>query len=271
MPRAWVASATTSSGRALRRLASICELRHDGVELGGGLRVFRLQDPAGGEVARHLELRQPGPRAVFVALRLAPAVFRAREAVMAREAIELGVLRPDRTLHPARETIEAGAEMRQLTDRERAHGFVRFGVGRVFPVARHRRAERFQLEHQIRVAGRDHFVVHELFGRPEVAGEALLGALHRVLGVVHAPLDGFVVIRVLGDVIPEPSGGRAVAGFAADAFGGEVAAAHVRRHVERVAQQALLRLLRVADAQDASHALRDHVAEHFGGARMTIL
>ena len=46
------------------------------------------------------------------------------------------------------------------------------------------------------------------------------------------------------DVVAEPAGRRAVTGLAAHALAGEVAAARRGRHVERVAGEALLRLLR---------------------------
>ena len=207
------------------------QLRHDAVELRARPGASqRLQHAAGREVARHLQLRQARPRAVLVALRLPPAVFGARQAVMAGEAIELGVLRPDRTLDAARDSRSRLA--RRCTSCPTANvrtGLYGVGVDRLLPVPRHRRAERFELEHEIGMAGGDHLVIHELLRGPEMAGEALVGALHDVLGVVHAALDRLVVRRVARDVIAEPARGRAVARLAAHALGGEVAAAQRSR------------------------------------------
>src|SRR5258708_20096144 len=104
-----------------------------------------------------------------------------------------------------------------------------------------------------------------------MTSKALVGAFHDDLGVVHRALDRFLVTGGVGQVVAEPSRRRTMAGFAAHAFGRKVATAQGGRYVEGVAQQALLGLLWVADAEDASHSLGDGVGKNFGRAPMTIL
>jgi hypothetical protein len=161
--------------------------------------------------------------------------------------------------------------MHQLSDRERPHRRERIGFGRRVPVPGHRGAERFEIEHEIRMAGGDHFVIDELVGGAQMTRQTDLRTADEILRIEHARLDGLGVRPPLGRMRTEPRAGGTMTRFAAHAFTHKRPRLLRFRRIERVAGQTFRRIVGRGQSQEAGHAHRDGIGQHLRRPRMPIL
>ena len=167
------------------------DLPHVGLQFVGCGRIGHARDVPGNREARVVP-RDVAGTPIGVPEILAPAVFRACQAVMAGKAIELGVLRPGgarRAPRASADALQAFAKLNDLADAPVPDVLPGIGLLRRLPVPRHRGAEGLEIENQIRVARGDHFVVDRLLGGTDVARRTFLGPFHHIFRVVHPELD----------------------------------------------------------------------------------
>src|SRR5271156_2998873 len=219
--------------------------RKFGIELFGILSVELMNNIAEYRVARGIPgwiTRAPSG----IAARLAPALLRRSEAVMAGVALQLRVFRPNFSVRPGREPPQGlpelnglpGSKFANVVPRIRSGGFTR--LSRHFPVARHHIRKCIQFEEKIRVAGGDHFVIHGLFVVAKMAGEAFLTALRQIARIVHSESERFLMRPIALRVRAQPSGGWSMAAFATNALAQvERTASLAFRHIHCMACQTL--------------------------------
>src|SRR5258706_8702748 len=107
-------------------------------------------------------------------------------------------------------------------------------------MSRHDGRKRSELEIQIGMAGRDHFMIHEFFASAQVTGEALLRAMDEIARVVHARFDGLLMSPAASGVRAQPVGRRPVTALATHAVRRiERASTLIDRNIERMAGEAL--------------------------------
>src|SRR5215472_12007620 len=105
----------------------------------------------------------------------------------------------------------------------------------------------------------NHFVVHELLARSEMAFQAFLRAMNHVARIAHAERDRFFMRPFACSVRAEPSGCGPVAVFAGNAFGNfKWAAALLQRGVQRMTRKTFWRVFRFGvELQNARYPLGD--------------
>src|SRR5580698_5590024 len=192
-------------------------------QLSGAVAIRLKNNFVKNRVARRIPGRIAGT-SPGISARLSPAIFRQGEAVMAGVALQLGIFWPVLCVRARFQAQQGLPQLHGLAGGQLAHVvpwiaiFRLARLARFFPVARHDGGKGIELEIKVRVAGSDHFVVNRFFLAAQMAAEAFFAALSEVAGVVHAHRDGFFMRPVALGVWAEPSGGRAMATFAAHAF-----------------------------------------------------
>jgi hypothetical protein len=132
-------------------------------------------------VARRIPRRIAGPASGITA-RLPPAILWLRQIVMARIALQLGILRPRFASSARGEAKQRLPQLHALARRQFSDVIPSVGIfglarfTRLFPVPRHHGRKRVKLEIEIRMSGGDHFVVDRFFFTPQMATEAFLAA-----------------------------------------------------------------------------------------------
>ena len=110
--------------------------------------------------------------------------------------------------------------------------------------------------------GGDQFMIHGFFGRAQMAGQALLAALHQIARIVQSKFERFFVLPSARGMRPQPCRRRTVAIFAAHAVGEiEGAGALVGRNVQRVASQAARRRVRAGQSHDLGDAHSNRIGQ----------
>ena len=139
---------------------------------------------------------------------LPPAVSCWPQRVVAGKAGKLRIFRPDLLFV---EALVFGAPGQPLHRRVQLHRLTRSPLAqagprrvfrglsglrfaRDFPVPRHYRRKRIELEIQVGMPRGDHFVVDEFVSCTQMAFQAFLGAMNHVARVVHAQRDGFFML-----------------------------------------------------------------------------
>src|SRR5579863_7179382 len=118
----------------------------------------------------------------------------------------------------SRETVQALTQLYRLANCQRAKRDPVVALRQILPVPWFYRFKRILLEVEIRMSGRQHFVVDILLGITQMAAQTPLAAFDQVARVVHPVLmNGLLIGPGAGRVIAQPLGGRSMAAFTADA------------------------------------------------------